>query len=784
MPEPPTRPVNHTGTAATSRFLVLLAALACSGAAGLTYQVLWLRLLSLVFGVTAYAASTVLAGFMAGLAVGSLAAGRIAARARHPLRVFAAAEIGIALTALSSQAVLHRLPGWYGTIHDNIGDSFGTLTLARFAGAFLVLLVPTALMGATLPLVAASWLVRRNGAAARVSAIYAANTCGALAGALLTGFYWIGAIGIGATFRVAASLNLLAALIAFALSRSSETQLEAVTLATDGGRADSASSVASPTQPAASARQVVLFVLGLSGLASLALEVVWFRVLVLFIPATTYAFTTMLAAALGGIATGSSIAARLLRRDRDWLGVLVRIHGATGIVALLSLVALSWTYGRGWRTSGQIQASVLVIFPAAVLMGLAFPIALRIWGRLGPTDGRLAARGLARDLGTAYAVNVFGAIAGAVLGGFVLLPLLGSRVSLFVCAALYTASSVVLAWVAPNRRRALIGAAAAVLAFALVAAIVPDPFLATLARRHGPGDHVLWREEGVQTTVSVHRQKDGQLVLFLDGLHQANDTPEMLLTHRLIGHLPMALHRRPARALVIGLGGGATAGAASQHTGATVDIVELSDSVRKGAAHFVHANYAVLRQRNVRLRVDDGRNYLLRTKERYDVLTADIIQPIHAGAGLLYSVEYFELARGVLEQDGVMLQWVGHRSDTQYKLLVRSFLAVFPDATLWEGGTLLVGTRRPLTINRAAFEAQRASSTTRAALDAVGLTSFEALMSKFVAGPDAMRAFVGAGETLSDDRPALEFHRSLPPESGPVDLSALMANPGRRPVVE
>ena len=132
-------------------------------------------------------------------------------------------------------------------------------------------------------------------------------------------------------------------------------------------------------------------------------------------------------------------------------------------------------------------------------------------------------------------------------------------------------------------------------------------------------------------------------MLFLDGLHQANDSPEMLRTHRLIGHLPMVLHRRPARALVIGLGGGATAGAVSRHAGTRVDIVELSDSVRKGAAYFAHANDDVLRQPNVRLRVDDGRNYLLTTKDRYDVLTADIIQPIHAGAGLLYSVEYFRL---------------------------------------------------------------------------------------------------------------------------------------------
>jgi spermidine synthase len=259
----------------------------------------------------------------------------------------------------------------------------------------------------------------------------------------------------------------------------------------------------------------------------------------------------------------------------------------------------------------------------------------------------------------------------------------------------------------------------------------------------------------------------------MNGLHQANDSPEMLRTHRGIGHLPMVLHPAPRRALVIGLGGGATAGAVSQHTGASVDVVELSDSVRRAAARFAHANYAVLDRPNVRLRVDDGRNFLLTTRERYDVVTADIIQPIHAGAGLLYSVEYFTLARGVLADGGLMLQWVGHRPESQYKLIVRSFQAVFPETTVWASGTLLVGATRPLTVSRSAFERQRRDPVTRAALDAAGLDSFDRLLSWYVAGPAELRRFVGPGEVLSDDLPRLEFHRSLPREAGDVDLRPL-----------
>jgi spermidine synthase len=334
---------------------------------------------------------------------------------------------------------------------------------------------------------------------------------------------------------------------------------------------------------------------------------------------------------------------------------------------------------------------------------------------------------------------------------------------------------VALAWTAPHRRRALAAVSAWAALFVILVAALPSPLEASLARRHGRQDRVLWHEEGVQTTVSVHLQAPRRHVLYLDGLHQSDDSPEMLRTHREIGHLPMILHRAPRRALVVGLGGGATAGAVSQHA-AQVQVVELSDSVRKGAAFFAHANYDVLRRANVRLRVDDGRNYLQSTTARYDVITADIIQPGHAGAGLVYSVEYYRLARRALARDGLMLQWVGHRTETEYRLLVRTFLEVFPHATLWMDGTLLVGGAGPLALSRSAFEAQRAHPETRQALDAIGLDSFEALLARFRAGAPSLARVIGRGEILSDDRPRLEYNRSIPRGERAVDFASLPRN--------
>jgi len=243
----------------------------------------------------------------------------------------------------------------------------------------------------------------------------------------------------------------------------------------------------------------------------------------------------------------------------------------------------------------------------------------------------------------------------------------------------------------------------------------------------------------------------------------------------------MVLHGRPTEALVIGMGGGATPGAVSQHAGARVLVVELSDSVRRAAPWFAHVNYDLLQRPNVNVRIDDGRNYLALTGRKFDVITADIIQPGHAGAGHVYSKEYFTLVRNALAEDGVVLQWIGHRPIVEYTLIMRTFLEVFPHATLWYDHNFMVGTTKPLSIDPAALDRMRQHPETRAALDAVDLKSFAILRSWFTAGPDEMRSFVGEGPVLTDDRPLVEYHHWLPrpDEQPPLDLSSLRGDVSR-----
>ena len=241
--------------------------------------------------------------------------------------------------------------------------------------------------------------------------------------------------------------------------------------------------------------------------------------------------------------------------------------------------------------------------------------------------------------------------------------------------------------------------------------------------------------------------------------------------HQLIGHTGMLLRPTARRALVIGLGGGATAGAVARHAGVDVEVVELSAAVTRAAPYFGAINGDVLDRANVRLRVDDGRNHLLLTDEKYDVITADIIRPRHAGASNLYATEYFRLAKDALAEDGVMVQWLEQLSERQYKLLLRSFLEVFPYVSVWSNGALLVGSKQPVLADPAAMAGKFTDPELAPALAAIGLRSPQDLLQLFTGDRGEALAYVGPGPVITDDRPYVEYYRSLGGDDRLPDLS-------------
>ncbi len=729
-----------------------------SGACALVYQVMWLRLLALVFGVTVYAASTVLAGFMAGLGLGSFVAGRLAVRIQRPLAAFGLAEILVGITAFLSPLLLDALTRLWITVQPSLPDSLAVITIIRFGVAFLVMIVPTSLMGATLPLVIKSAVAREHRIGGRIGLLYAINTTGAIVGALVAGFYLISEVGVELSFRMAAIGNIAIGVVALVAAYAMPPQ-------------SAPHQPHQPHQPSITPgqQQLVLWTFFVSGVMSLALEIIWFRMLVVFLRPTAYAFTIMLACVLGGIALGSALAAPVLRRRARWMPVLAIIQALIGVAAVLSFNALTraqaaidvatpWFDRLGLNTylAPLVASSVVAMLPTTLLLGLAFPIGLSLWAGDDPSDET------SRRVGAFYSLNVFGAILGSLLAGFVLLPAIGTRSSLILVSALATTSSMVLAWSLRSTRPRFAYAVAVVapVLFAAGAYYSVDPFAVAFERFHR-SESLVWREEGVQTTVAVHdRRGDPPMrVMYLDGNHQANDSPATAFVHHRIGALPVMLHPAPTTALVVGLGGGATPGAVARYN-LDVDVVELSAAVVAGSEFFKHINFDLLTRPNAHLRVDDGRNFLMMGRKKYDVITADIILPRHAGAGSLYSKEYYELVRDSLAEGGLVMQWNGGDSATEYKLLMRTFLSVFPYTTLWGDGSLMLGSLKPFTLSQSAYEARRP-----------GFDLFNwdlpTLKRIYIAGTDDVRAFVGDGPILTDDKPVIEYFLSLPKNDAP-----------------
>lgn len=735
-----------------------------SGVCALVYQVMWLRLLALVFGVTVYAASTVLAGFMAGLGVGSFVAGRLASRITRPLAAFGIAEALVGVTAFVSPVVLDGLTRVWVSVHPSLPDSLAAITIIRFIVAFLVLIVPTSLMGATLPLVIKSAVARQERIGGRIGLLYAINTTGAIVGALVAGFYLISEVGVELSFRLAAIGNIVIGIIALVAAYGLPAHQPHAPHQPD--RPDQPHQ---PDQPSPGQRQIVLWTFFVSGMMSLALEIIWFRMLVMFLRPTAYAFTIMLACVLAGIALGSALAAPILRLRGRWLPVLAVIQAVIGVAAVLSFNALTrsqaaidvatpWfeTLGLNTYLAPLVASSLVAMLPTMLLLGLAFPIGLSLWAGDDTSDET------SRRVGAFYALNVLGAILGSVLAGFVLLPAIGTHNSLMAVSALATTSSLALAW---SQRRtwptfAYAMSALAPLGFAVAAYYSVDPHDVAFERLHRRETFV-WREEGAQTTVAVHDRPGNppMRIMYLDGNHQANNSVATAFVHHRIGALPVMLHQAPTTALVVGLGGGATPGAVARHNVA-VDVVELSAAVVAGSDFFKDINFNLLSRPNVKLHVDDGRNFMMMGRKKYDVITADIILPRHAGAGALYSKEYYELVRDSLAEGGLAMQWNGGDSETEYKLLMRTFLSVFPYTTLWGDGSLMLGSMKPFTLSQSAYEARR-----------TGFDLFNwdlaTLKRIYVAGTDDVRAFVGERPILTDDKPVIEYFLSLPKNDKP-----------------
>ena len=763
------------------RALTLVFAL--SGCAGLVHEVAWARALGQSLGNSLQALTTVLAVFLGGLGLGSAIAARAAGRSRDPLRAYAVIEGLLALCGVLAPALARVLP----LILEAAGPWCGSewsLSVLRCGLAVLALAPTTLLMGATLP-----YLVRESvslGAppGGALAALYGANTLGAAAGALLGSFALLPLLGTRAAFLAAGLMNALAAAAAVLLRSRPR--------AAPAGRQPLPSEAPAQAVPAfSSARRqgLLMSAAALSGAVGAVLQVGWTRVAALAFGSTVYALGITLASYIFGLGVGPFLARRRMARDGSPAPAAAAL-AAVGLSSLLLVPILGRlpivaAIASGWTDAApasllalQFGVVAALLLVPAVAQGTAFP-ALAAAAAGDPRDAH-------RLAGRLYAISTWGSVLGFVLAGLVALPFLGARRSLVAASAVSMLiallplsllprrkvamagggllfGALVLPWVLPGWDQELMSGGGFLYGPIYRSASGGGAHLRELIR--GRGEILFSREDGTGL-VTVRRSPAGIQSLQINGKTEASTGGDMS-TQLLSAHLPLLLHPEPLDVLVIGLASGITLGAAERHPLRSIEVVEIAPAVAEAAKRFDAWNGRALADPRVRLVIDDARGRLIPRARRFDVITSQPSNPWVAGVSNLFTVEFYRLARARLNPGGLFCQWVqAYRlSPDDFRGIVASFLRVFPDSTLWEespggGDYFLIGGDAPLRLDpkhqhedgrRQAWEHLRGA----------GIDGLADLLSRFVSGPEGLRALSQGGRLHTDDDLYLETRAPL-----------------------
>ncbi|WP_408298004.1 MULTISPECIES: fused MFS/spermidine synthase [Paraburkholderia] len=758
-----------------------------SGAASLIYQVLWIKQLALVVGVDVQAVTTGVSAFFAGLALGGWLLGRFADRISRPLLLYAALEGGALLLAVAGTIALAHAAAPFAWLQDRAGP-------LAWALPFALVGLPAVLMGGTLPVLMRALGPRATRLGRAGARLYAANTGGAIAGTLAAAFVLIPSLGVQGSAFAAAGLNALAALAALLIGRFASAR-ESV----DGQPLETASADETAVDRAAPGARLAVVLYAFAGGIALGYEVVWSQLIVQFISTRSFAFAIVLATYLLGLTLGSALSSRHVDRARDPWGMFALLIVAAGLVALLQVAALGgWLLQ--WQSlareatfsatgsllaamcAGFAVAAACVVFVPTLLLGAAFPFALRVC---------VDARHTGRDVGAVLALNTAGGIAGTLLAGFLLVPALGLVRALAVLAVLAGAVAAVAVWRGQGVRRGARWSVPVLAAATLCAVLLtpPDRLASLLAAARG--GTLISYEESAGGTVAVVAQGAGQKQfrrLYIQGVSNSGDAMTSLRYMRLQALLPLLIHRdTPRSALVIGLGTGITGGALL--TWPRLDqrvVAELLPAVVRAAPQF-KGNYGIGTDPRVDIRLRDGRRELLRSSERYDLITLEPPPPSAAGVVNLYSSDFYRLAASRLRTDGIVAQWLPlpTQNEDDTRSLIQSFIQVFPYATLWTTELhemMLIGSMQPIELDVPRIESRFAQPQVAASLREVGVATPAALLATWITDRAGLAYYTADALPVTDDRPRIEYAAWVRRDAFPDTLAHLLALRGEPPL--
>ncbi len=774
-----------------------------SGAAGLVYEVTWTRAFGVVFGNTIFAVSTVLTAFMLGLAGGSWLFGRIADRSSRPLKLYALLEVGIGIYAFAFPTILSTTDLFYRWFFQSFHLSFYPLSLVRFAVSVVMLLVPTALMGGTLPVLSKLWANspgKKEASEADIGKsaglLYSINTFGAVAGSFLSGYLLIRILGVNNTVYLAASANILVGALSFILSRFTDKPV--------GKKYKHKRSVRKPKPVKRSfadgevvieqagspqsrkgrlavdafgyKRTIVLAAVSVAGFCALALEVLWTRVLLFVLGTSVYAFACMLTCFILGIALGSFLCSRVfLARIKNCIFALGVVEFLVGLSVLGSvpLLGMLWYIdhiltqkvlaGPFWKEVAAhfIDASVVLLVPT-VLMGMVFPIAVKVCATSWKAAGK--------RIGEVYACNTMGCVIGSFAAGFVMVPLLGLRDSFFVIIAIQLFLAVVVIFFSEKHRVAFGVSAAVVSVVAIVVSVqsIPrDVFLKTMNTYHYPSE-VIYIKDDATGTVTVHDLPDGDRLIAVDGVDVAGMDLMLRTTQKLQGYVPLLMHKDPQKVLQIGFGSGETSGVGLAFGVEDYRVVDICPGVFEAGKFFEEINRGSYKDPRLRKIIMDGKNFVKLTDEKFDIIMNDSTYPGTTGSSALYTYEHFMQCRERLSPGGILSCWIPlDLRGEDLRLIFRTFQKVMPHCCLWMANNclnkhaVLVGCKSPLKIDfqRARKLVERPDISSDFAI--INIHSVYDFLDCFVVDEGGLRRIGGTGPLNTDDRPRLEFGAAI-----------------------
>ncbi len=792
-----------------------------SGATSLIYQVIWTREMVFVFGSTTFASATVLSAFMGGLAIGSYTAGRFADKLRNPFLIYGILEGIIGLWALAAPFMFNAVLPIYKSFWLQFHLSVLPFSLLRFVIVSMILLIPTACMGATLPLLSRFVTNSLSVVGSRVGTLYSINTLGAVVGAISGGFLLIPSIGLNATTMTAAAANVLLAIIVFVLQKTGlARQADALTQSKEQAQpqaqaerprkkkrkekkkdaeaeqesADSETALAAEN-PALISRSAISTMIGfgISGAIAMVYEIAWTRSLLLIIGSTTYAFSIMLSTFLLGIFLGSLIAARLVDRLKEPVLCFAVLQVVLGAAALFSIILFDYlpylnlvanSFDVHDANVGMIVRFLLaacVLVPITLLLGASFPVAVKA---CTPELEKIG-----RSIGTLYSINTLGAILGSFAAGFLIIPLLGSQQALVVSATANIILGAVLLFAAGNTRLPFAFTSAA-LALALSIWAFQSPQLwdlhaltASQKIRRGlnfnrPGPilpydkwkalvdksfNILFRKDGLCANVAVVEFPDHQKSLFTNGHIDASDGETDMATQVLLPCIPLLLRPQASDVADVGWGSGCTMGYALRFPIKRMVCAEIEPAVIETSQFFHKVNLAPETDNRLSIEINDGRNFLLATDEKFDVITSEPSNPWQAGVCNLYTKEYFQICHDRLKPGGIFTMWWQY-NEVPNTDLVRVFAAlksVYKHLLVFQtysGDIAACASDSSLQINLKEVQKSLDQMHGRQALSSFGKLEYpEDLALKVVITDQAAERMIKGVEPNSDDRNFIEF---------------------------